>query len=278
MTQQQDQFAGFRSEWTEWVQQRRAGVTGPVGNLALVAFQPVGSEAIDIPGLPCSASRSADDAGVWVDPRQGRLEIARSDPRSWEPVAGRTFVPRLTAAGVPLLRAGDRTADVFSLDGSDYEIRIYDAKAPKLGAFEEIEVYGYDPAWRVPARLESYDETEQVPWEFTRTTDTGHTKTVPGSITAEIAGDRYQFTAFADGDHLVLVFADETSGRESYAPGRFLRFAPPAEGESSLILDFNYAFIPPCGFSDFYSCPIPPAQNRIAAPVRAGERKVLWKQ
>ncbi|WP_240423215.1 DUF1684 domain-containing protein [Leucobacter sp. wl10] len=271
--------AADREAWNQWIEARRRAVAGPVGNLALVAFQPVGVDPVDLPGFPAQARREAEEAGVRVRPTGAGLELATVAADVWEPVDEERFVARLGVDGLPLLRAGGRTADVFSLDGSDYEIRLYDAASPALAAFAGISAYEYDPDWRVSARLEAYEEHARVPWEFTRSTDTGHTKVVPGVIRAEIAGRGYELTAFADGGQLVLVFADETSGRESYAPGRFLRFDPPAadfSGSGEVVLDFNRAFIPPCGFSDFYSCPIPPAQNRIAAPVRAGERRVLW--
>src|SRR5699024_1032 len=153
----------------------------------------------------------------------------------------------------------------FSLDGSDYELRIYDTSSEKLHNFADIQRYDYNSDLVVAATLDSFESTAQIPWEFSRSTDTGHTKSVPGVIRASIADEEYEFTAFADGGYLVLVFADATTGAESYAPGRFLRFAPPVDGSNTVELDFNHAIIPPCGFSDFYSCPIPPAENRVRA-------------
>ena len=267
-----------REAWSLWARDREEAVAGPVGNLALVAFQSVGPAPAAVDGMPAEVWRVGDEAGVRVRPTGEGLELALDDPSDWRPVTGETLVPRLGSTGVPLLRAGERTADAFSLDGSDYELRLYDGRSEKLGAFAGIDRYEYDPAWRLTGRLEAYAETAQVPWAFTRSTDTGHTKTVPGTVAVEIDGVPAAFTAFADGGHLVLVFADGTTGRESYAPGRFLRFAPPASGEGEVELDFNRAFIPPCGFSDFYSCPIPPAENRVSAPIRAGERRVRWRE
>lgn len=74
----------------------------------------------------------------------------------------------------------------------------------------------------------------------------------------------------------MLVFADGTTGDETYAPGRFLRLPDPSP-DGEIEVDFNYAIVPPCGFSDYYSCPIPPPQNRIVVPVTAGEKKAIWK-
>ncbi|MEI2775114.1 MAG: DUF1684 domain-containing protein [Tetrasphaera sp.] len=105
--------------------------------------------------------------------------------------------------------------------------------------------------------------------------DSGHAKSVPGRLCVDVGGAAYDMTIFADGDSLVLVFADATTGAESYAPGRFLRMDPPGR-DGVLTVDFNLAFVPPCGFSDFYSCPIPAPQNRLPLPIRAGEQRVRW--
>jgi uncharacterized protein (DUF1684 family) len=101
-----------------------------------------------------------------------------------------------------------------------------------------------------------YDATDPVPWSFTRASDSGRAKRVPGTIIVNVEGTSYELLAFLDDDHLVLVFADATTEGESYTPGRFLR-VPRPKARDTIAVDFNYAFIPPCGFSDFYSCPIP---------------------
>ncbi|GGM04487.1 DUF1684 domain-containing protein [Nakamurella endophytica] len=250
-----------------WQQERLAQVSGPVGNTALVDYQPVGAEDEPVRGLPATVRRVPGEAGVRLTPT-GPVELVTAEGS--RPVDGETVVGFLGADGFPLLRSDDITVDVFSLDGSDVELRVYDAAAPTRLAFAGIEVAGYDPRWVVPAVFRSTGEVRRTPWTFTRTSDDGHTKAVPGTVETTIDGRDHRFTVFADGAHLVLVFADATTGRTSYAPGRFLRFPAVPDG-ARLELDFNRAIVPPCGFSDFYSCPVPPAENRIAVPVVAGE-------
>jgi uncharacterized protein (DUF1684 family) len=260
----------------EWANERREYVTSPVGNLALVDFQSVGASEQKVRGFPAVVWRNDDEAGVRIRPTAHGVRLLRNTGESVE-VTEEIFFERLQASGYPLLQAGHHTIDAFSLDGSDYELRVYDSHSQKLHNFEDIARYDYDPQLIIQAELDSFAATEQVAWEFTRATDTGHTKSVPGVVRATIGGDNYEFTVFQDGDYLVLVFADGTSGSESYAPGRFLRFAPPAHTSKKVELDFNRAIIPPCGFSDFYSCPIPPVENRVRAAIRAGEQRVIWK-
>lgn len=259
-----------------WRAERTAYVTSPTGNLALVAYQPV-TCADPVPieeGIPATVALVADQDG-----REGVLVSATAEAGvtvDGTPVAGPTFVERLRADGTPIVRWGTKSFGVFSLDGSDVELRIYDSASEGLADFEEIECYPPDPKLVLPATYERYAETGDVPWDFTRSTDSGHLKKVPGVVRVSVDGVAYELLAFADSGLLVIVFADGTTGSESYAPGRFLKLPLPDAG-GALTLDFNRAFIPPCGFSDFYSCPVPPPQNRIAAPIRAGEKRVRFR-
>lgn len=254
-----------------WRRDRLAYVSSPTGNLALVAFQPVDATPTPVEHLPGVRTwRVGDEQGVWI-----RAAADQGVSVNGVPVDGETFVDRLRADGTPLITCGQYAVDAFSLDGSDFELRVYDAESSARSDFAGIDVYDFDPDWVLQGRLSAYTDNRLVPWEFTRESDTGHTKNVPGILSVVIGEEAYDLTAFVDTGNLVLVFSDGTTGAESYQPGRFLRMSLP--GPDGLVeMDFNTAFIPPCGFSYFYSCPIPPQENRIAAPIRAGEREVRW--
>jgi uncharacterized protein (DUF1684 family) len=260
-------------EWTEWRDSRLASVRAVPGNLALVAYQPVTASGEPVEGIDGATVRRAEE-------RAGVLLAASSDlgvTVDGIPVAGEVFVGRTGPITPNFIRYGRIWMDVFSLDGSEYELRIYDEGADKLADFAGIEVYDFDPAAILAGRFEAFESIDQVAWEFTRAVDTGHTKKVPGVIVVEVDGAERRLSAFLDGETLVLVFADGTTGAESYAPGRFLAVPSPSS-DGQVIVDFNRAFVPPCGFSDFYSCPVPPAQNRLDILVRAGEKRVLWSR
>ncbi len=260
------------ADYRRWQQERRAYVTSLTGNLALVAYQPVGAAYEPIQeGIPGRVRRPAGAEGVEIDaPAEAGLTVDGAA------LSGPTPIARLRPDSTPIVRWGGKSLDVFSFDGSDDELRIYDADAPTLADFEEIEYYDEDPGLVLEATYERFADTDDVPWDFTRSTDSGHLKKVPGVVAVTVAGAPYELLAFADSGLLVIVFADATTGAESYAPGRFLKLPLPELG-GPVTLDFNRAFIPPCGFSDFYSCPVPPPQNRIAAPIRAGEKRVRYR-
>jgi uncharacterized protein (DUF1684 family) len=259
-------------EWNAWRESRQAGVRAVPGNLALVAYQPVATSPAPVAGIEGATVRRDED-------RAGILLSAAADVGvnvDGVLVDGEVFVARAMPAAPIFIRHGQLWMDAFSLDGTDYELRVYDEGAANLAEFKDIEAYDFDPAASFVGRFEAFEAIDQVAWEFTRAVDTGHRKKVPGTIIVEIAGVERRLSAFLDGDDLVLVFADGTTG-ESYAPGRFLPVLPPSS-DGEVTIDFNRAFIPPCGFSDFYSCPVPPLQNRLDTPIRAGEKRVLWRR
>ena len=70
---------------------------------------------------------------------------------------------------------------------------------------------------------------------------------------------------------LFFVFRDLTAGKETYGAGRFLDTPPPQDGK--VVLDFNKAYNPPCAFTPYATCPLPPAENRLAVRIEAGEKK-----
>lgn len=149
-------------------------------------------------------------------------------------------------------------------------IRVKDTAAPALRAFDGIDCYPVDPAWRMVGRLESAQpgETLAVPDIVGGLEE----QPTPGDVVFEAGGTRHRLHALeAMPGHLQLIFADETSGRETYAAGRFL-VTGPVQPDGSVEIDFNLAYNPPCVFSPYATCPLPPQGNRLGLRIEAGER------
>ena len=95
-----------------------------------------------------------------------------------------------------------------------------------------------------------------------------------GRLEFQIEGQSVQLTAYSnpetDDTDLFIPFRDATSGSETYGSGRYLDTE--LEPDGSLVLDFNLAYNPYCAYSDGWSCPIPPLENWLKVPVRAGEK------
>ena len=159
---------------------------------------------------------------------------------------------------------------------AEHGLRVWDADSPAIRAFDRIDTYEYDPAWVLEGHFTPVSGERRVSFEHIR--DNGGTRdlVVPGDIRLELDGHEYTLAAFDDGGTLLLVFGDQTNGSETYGSGRFL-FVELRDDEGSVVLDFNRAFVPPCGFSAQYNCPLPPASNRFPLPIRAGEKNVVFR-
>ncbi len=91
-------------------------------------------------------------------------------------------------------------------------------------------------------------------------------------VTFEVDGVEAGLTLYREpgSGHIFLPFQDSNAGTETYGAGRYMEVLPLDEGR--VLLDFNYAYNPYCAYNDGWSCPIPPAENRLKVPIRAGER------
>jgi uncharacterized protein (DUF1684 family) len=92
-----------------------------------------------------------------------------------------------------------------------------------------------------------------------------------GAVHFQVDGEPTQVTLYAsEGSHgLFLPFRDATSGKETYGAGRYLDLDPHGE---EIVIDFNYAYNPYCAYNSDWSCPLPPAENWLKVPIRAGEK------
>lgn len=150
-----------------------------------------------------------------------------------------------------------------------YGIRLRDDESELLKTFTGIERFPADTAWCVPARLKRADEGHTIPITnvLGQTTD----EKSPGTIEFRLKGREYRLDVLDGREEYFVIFADSTTGRETYGGGRFLYVKKVEEGEQ-LLVDFNKAINPPCVFTPFATCPLPPRQNRLAISLRAGEK------
>ncbi len=154
--------------------------------------------------------------------------------------------------------------------GDRIGVRIKDSQSAALAAFHGLDVYPVQRAWRIDARFEPYNPPKpvKIPNILGQVID----DTSPGAIVFDWQGKTYRLDALgASEEGLSLIFADQTNGKETYGAGRFLETGPPKDGK--VVIDFNLAYNPPCAFTAFATCPLPPAQNKLALRVEAGEKK-----
>jgi uncharacterized protein len=155
--------------------------------------------------------------------------------------------------------------------GDRIGVRIKDKESPVRAAFKGVDTFTPDPKWRVVAHFVPYKD-KKIP--ITNVLGQVSDNSSPGAVVFDWQGKTYRLDALGDlKDGLSLIFGDTTNGRITYGAGRFLDTDPPKDGR--VVVDFNTAYNPPCAFTAFATCPLPPAQNKLAIAVEAGEKKFV---
>jgi uncharacterized protein (DUF1684 family) len=153
--------------------------------------------------------------------------------------------------------------------GDRIGVRIKDKESPERAAFTGVDTFTPDPRWRVVAHFEPYTDKKIA---ITNVLGQVSNDVSPGAVVFDWQGKTYRLDALGDTkEGLSLIFGDTTNGKLTYGAGRFLDTDPPKDG--TVVVDFNTAYNPPCAFTAFATCPLPPAQNKLAIAVEAGEKK-----
>jgi uncharacterized protein (DUF1684 family) len=152
-----------------------------------------------------------------------------------------------------------------------FGIRLRDSENENINNFSGIEIYPIDTTWRVQAKLEHYDPPKII--DVPNIMGTINKENSPGALVFVIDNKEYRLDAVGQpgSKSLFIIFADQTNGYETYGAGRFLYAEMPGE-DGLTTLDFNKAYNPPCAFTRFATCPLPPGQNILPIKVTAGEK------
>ena len=155
--------------------------------------------------------------------------------------------------------------------GERYAIRLKNTKNPAIKNFKGIAYFPIDLRWRIPAKFVAYHPAKPV--SIPTVLGTTVQDKAPGYVQFKIKGRIFRLDVFAESasDTLSTIFADETNGKETYGAGRFLEIDPP-DAKGMTVIDFNKAYNPPCAFTEFATCPMPPKENILAIRITAGEK------
>lgn len=197
-------------------------------------------------------------AGVLIDgkPAQGEV-VLRSDATTDN--AGPTIVS---------FNKGNANFQVIERSGR-VALRVKDADAPTRKNFVGLDYFPADPAWRIHARFEPHPPGKTI--QIASVINTLDAMPNPGAVVFTKDGKTYRIEAVDEGDGgLSLIFADRTTGKTTYAAGRFLDTEMPKNGMT--IVDFHRTYNPPCVFTHYATCPLPPPENRLDLAVTAGEK------
>lgn len=190
----------------------------------------------------------------------------------------------LTRNGKPFtggpLGTSEKDEDVLTLGtvrfyliqrGEKFALRVKNPEAPARKQFHGIPTWPVSAAWRIEGRF----EPSTTPRKLSVPTVYGTVEEMnsPGTLVFQVNGQEYRLSPVRDSETepFFVIFGDQTNRNDSYGAGRFLTVEPPKDGR--VVLDFNRAYNPPCAFSPFATCPLPPASNRLSLRVEAGEKR-----
>ncbi|GGY10018.1 DUF1684 domain-containing protein [Streptomyces tanashiensis] len=254
----------FAAEWETWHRDKDARLASEHGFLAITGLHWLSAEPQEIPGAP--GTWSTGPGGVVVELDEGTELVVDG-----EVVRGRHLFGVIPERGGIDAVWGDTVIEVARRGGNDV-VRPRHPGHPLRVAFTGTPAYEPDPRWVVTGRYEAFDEP--------RPTTVGasveglrHVYDAPGRVVFRLDGRELSLTAFnghAPGS-LTVLFTDETSGVTTYAANRNLTVPAPGP-DGAVRLDFNRATNLPCAYTDFATCPLPPAENRLPVAVEAGER------
>jgi uncharacterized protein len=247
----------YESEIAQWRQERETKLKAPDGWLSVAGLQ-------------------------WLKPGEneaplgaGRFKLAR-DKVTFEAAPG----ANVTINGKPSTQAllkDDQSSnpDVIEADGkkllllrrgNQYAVRLKDNDSEYRRNFQGLKWYPVRPQWRIQGRFVPYPKPRAM--KFDSTAGGKQDYTSPGYVEFAYKGQKLRLTPVLEEDQLFFVFRDRTAGKATY-PARFL-YADMPKGDQ-VIVDFNKAYNPPCVFTPYATCPLPPPENRLQVAVEAGE-------
>ncbi|HJR72060.1 MAG TPA: DUF1684 domain-containing protein [Luteimonas sp.] len=154
--------------------------------------------------------------------------------------------------------------------GDRYALRVKHADAPTRTGFAGLQYWPADPSWRIEGKFVPHPPGKTI--DIADIIGTLSPVPNPGAIEFQRDGKTYRLEALDEGEsELFVVFADRTNGHDSYGAGRFL-YAPKPDAQNRVVLDFNRSYNPPCAFTPFATCPLPPPENRLDLAVLSGEK------
>ena len=246
--------ADYKSDIEKWRAAEETSLRSETGWLTVAGLEWLqeGENRISMP-------KGAPDFGVFVL-HGGKVTL--------QPPNAAAVEMKSDASGRPTMIERDGYSVTVIERGKRIGIRIRNRNNSARREFPGMKWYPVQENYRIVARWEAYPQPKTIPI-VNVLGDVSQEKS-SGRAHFNINGAEYTLEPVDQGRQLFFNFRDETSGKETYGAGRFLYSAPPSDG--TVILDFNKAVNPPCAFTAFATCPLPPSQNRLKVRIEAGEK------
>ena len=283
----------FQSEHAAWVKERAEELSKPDGWTSLTGLHWIETDKVSVGGGENNDIRLAiapDRLGD-VEQRADGLYFTAVDgvaiTTDGQPLQGAVRLqPEGKGGGTKLAYDADKGQITAIKRGERLALRVRHADAPARLNFGGLDFFPADEAWRVQARFVPHPAGKTLP--ILNLIGDINDSPNPGYVEFEHDGRTWRLEALGDpAKSLNLIFQDRTSGQETYGVGRYLHTDAVA-ADGTVVVDFNRAFNPPCAYTEFATCPLPPAENRLAQKddsgqvvrlaVLAGEKKYALAQ
>jgi uncharacterized protein (DUF1684 family) len=258
-----------RAEIAKWQEQRATRLKAEDGWLSLIGLFWL-NEGDNVISLPSAGSPTLKlvrrGEAVTLEPGKNAMTIAE------KPVTAPTLLLNDgEQEGPTVVKMGTVRFQVIKR-GERLGLRVKDSEAHTRTHFEGLDYYPTEPKWRVEARYEPYKPEKKIP--IVDVTGATADSIAPGALVFTVDGQEYRIDPVIEEgtDDLFIIFKDATSRDETYQAGRYLYAAKPGP-DGKTIVDFNKAYNPPCSFTSFATCPLPPPQNRLSIRIEAGEKR-----
>src|SRR6266850_4582175 len=271
--------SSYKKEIEKWRSDRLATLTKQDGWLTLIGLywlkdgeNKFGSGVTNPIRLP--KDRAPIFAGsLWLENGRVRMTAypAVEITANGSPVTALDLKDDTEAGGPTVLKFGTLLMNVIKRNDL-LGVRVKDTDSRTRREFKGLEYFPIDPKWRIEARFESYNPPKIIP--ITNVLSMTDDETSPGALVFEVGGTTYRVDPILEKGEtdLFVIISDGTTGKETYGAGRYLYVSPP-DKTGKVVIDFNKAYSPPCAFTNYATCPLPPQQNRLPFRIEAGEKK-----
>ena len=270
--------AEYRSEERMWRMQREAALTAPDGWTSLVGLHWLSLKAHYVGssersgirlmfGPPSLGMFETVGDKVYLLPEPG-VALTLDD----QPLKGRVEL-KDDSQGAPSVVGFDDGKGKLTViaRGGRHALRVKHADSPTRLKFANLDYWDPDQNWRIHAKFVPHPPGTTL--QIGTIIGTVENMANPGALQFQRDGKSYTIEALDEGgEGLSLIIADRTSGHETYGAGRYLDVSRP-DASGNVTIDFNRAYNPPCAFTSFATCPLPPNQNRLDLAITAGEKK-----
>lgn len=191
-------------------------------------------------------------------PLQGPLDLISDNDPKLKPTVVRTG-----SVSFFIIERGDKIG-----------VRVRDNDSPARKGLSSLEYYPVEASWKLEATFEAYTPAKKIP--IVNILGMVEESDCPGALVFKIKGATCRLDVLEEDDEkgekvFFVIFADPTNGQSTYGSGRYVYTATP-DKKGKVVLDFNKAYSPPCAFTNYATCPLPPKQNRLPIAVTAGEK------